>query len=283
MSAAAAAAGVGNGSHWTRASGAPKQQYDSVQVYVLTAVWEAGRAVNAHALCGSLRPGTCHVVPGWRGADFNESGIAALEADGLIARTVLPSPPRLIQALPELLRPLLPEYPTNQMVSSHRTKAIIAIAAGNAHMLRLMASSAAAAGAEAASRTLYVSFEDDAEIGDASAEAAALFEPRLLALTDVIGRRWDVMSLTPAPHVCERSAALPWYNPATAIVRPRLAFTRTTALVHTAEALRKLNAAMPVDNAVDLWYRALMRRNRLRILLHCGGLVRIGERAKQQV
>jgi hypothetical protein len=38
-----------------------------------------------------------------------------------------------------------------------------------------------------------------------------------------------------------------------------------------------LAAALPADDVIDLWMRRLMRQRRLRLLLHCGGLVRVAD------
>ena len=277
--AAAAAAAAG-------AAGAPPQapsqlaggRYDAVQVYILTAAWDAARAVNAHAVCGALRAGTCAVVPGIYAKGMNESGLAALEAEGLVTRRPLPAPPAWLALVPGPLRPLAPEYPANQMLVSYRAAAALANTAGNARILRIMAAAAAAAGPEVASRTLYVYLEDDADLGD----APGAFEARLLALAQALPRAWDVLSLTPAPRVCENSARLPWYDAASGLVRPRLAFSRTTAVVYSQRGVARLLAALPADNIVDLWYRRLMRQGKLAILLHCNRLVRIGAQAAQQ-
>lgn len=254
------------------------RRYDTVRVWLLSATWDAQRTVNAHAVCAALRPGHCRVVSGIHAAELNETALLALEAEGVVSRAPLPPRPLWYRRVPDALMPLLPEYATNQMAASHRTGAITAIAAGSARILRQMAAAAAAAGPAAAARTLYVYLEDDADLG----AEPALFETRLLELGDLLPWRWDVLSLTPVPRVCSRSAMLPWYSARSALVRPRLAFTRTTALAHSARGLQRLVAAMPVTNAVDLWYRQLMRQAKLVILLHCGGLVRIGTQSDKQ-
>ena len=270
-----------NATHWQRGAERPRHpnaRYDAVRVWVLSAVWDAQRTLNAHAVCAAMRPGRCRVVAGIHAAELNETALLGLEAEGIVTRKHLPPRPDWYRHVPNSLLPLLPEYATNQMAASHRTGAITAIAAGNARVLRQMQAAADAAGAAAAERTLYVYLEDDADLG---AEPAH-FEARLLELAEMLPWRWDVLSLTPLPRVCKRSAMLPWYSRRSALVRPRLAFSRTTALAHSARGLRRLLAALPVSNAVDLWYRQLMRQAKLVILLHCGGLVRIGASADKQ-
>ena len=282
-----APAASGNLTHWQHGSERHPRgstthsswRYDAVRVWVLAAVWDAQRTLNAHAVCAAMRPGRCRVVAGIHAAmELNETGLLALEAEGIVTRKHLPPRPEWYRRVPDQLLPLLPEYATNQMAASHRTGAITAVAAGNARILKQMAAAAEAAGPAAAARTLYVYLEDDADLGS----EPALFEAKLLELADKLPWRWDVLSLAPLPRVCSRSAMLPWYSRRSALVRPRLAFSRTTALVHSARGVQRLLAALPVNNAVDLWYRALMRQGKLVILLHCGGLVRIGALADKQ-
>ena len=269
-----------NLTHWHRGDERPARRgarYDAVRVWVLTAVWDARRTLNAHAVCAAMRPGRCRVVAGIHAAELNETALLGLEAEGIVTRKHLPPRPLWYRRVPEALLPLLPEYATNQMAASHRTGAITAIAAGNARVLRQMDAAATAAG-PAAERTLYVYLEDDADLG---AEPVH-FETRLLELAELLPWQWDVLSLAPLPRVCERSAMLPWYSRRSKLVRPRLAFSRTTALAHSARGVRRLLDALPVNNAVDLWYRQLMRQAKLVILLHCGSLVRIGAASEKQ-
>ena len=272
-----------NLTHWQhdseRAERHSSRRYDGLRVWVLTAFWDVQRTLNAHAVCAAMRPGRCRVVAGIHAAaELNETGLLALEAEGIVTRKHLPPRPQWYRRVPDQLLPLLPEYATNQMAASHRTGPITAIAAGNARVLKQMAAAAEAAGPAAAARTLYVYLEDDADLG----AEPALFEAKLLELADKLPWRWDVVSLAPVPRVCSRSAMLPWYSRRSALVRPRVAFSRTTALVHSARGVQRLLAALPVNNAVDLWYRALMRQGKLVIMLHCGGLVRIGASADKQ-
>ena len=277
-----APAASANSTHWQHGSERPERhasRYDAVRVWVLTAVWDVQRTLNAHAVCAAMRPGRCRMVAGIHAVtELNETGLLALEAEGIVTRKHLPPRPEWYRRVPDQLLPLLPEYATNQMAASHRTGPITAIAAGNVRVLQQMAAAAEAAGPAAATRTLYVYLEDDADLG----AEPALFEAKLLELADKLPWRWDVLSLAPVPRVCSRSAMLPWYSRRSALVRPRLAFSRTTALVHSARGVQRLLSALPVNNAVDLWYRALMRQGKLVIMLHCGGLVRIGAQADKQ-
>ena len=256
------------------------RRYDVVRVWVLTAVWNDQRTRNAHAVCAAMLPGRCRVVPGIHAATelSSEASLLALEAEGVVTRRHLPARPAWYKYVPDSLLPLLPEYAVNQMASSHRTGQITAIAAGNARVLKQMAAAAEAAGPAAAARTLYVYLEDDADLGAEPAE----FGEKLLALAEHLPSSWDVVSLAPKPRVCTLSALLPWYRSWSALVRPRLAFSRTTALVYSARGVGRVLAELPVNNAVDLWMRALMRQGKLVIMLHCGGLVRIGAQSEKQ-
>jgi hypothetical protein len=254
----------------------PAPRYDTVRVFVLSASWDAARAANAAAICGALRPGRCRVTPALRAAELTAADKAALEAEGLVSRAPLPQPPlwsaALQAVLPRAAWPLLPEYPVNQLTAAHRPGAL-ANTVGAARIIRAMAAAAGAAGAGAASRTLYVYLEDDASLG---ADAAA-FEPRLLELSQRLPQGWHALSLAPEARTCARSARLPWYDAASGLVTPRLAFSRTTAVVYSAEGVATLAAALPADDVIDLWMRRLMRQRRLRLLLHCGGLVRVAD------
>ena len=98
------------------------------------------------------------------------------------------------------------------------------------------------------------------------------FVARLLQLSRSFPPGWDLVSLLPTPGLCARARWLPWY-PDNELIHPRLAFSRTTALVFSPKGVQTLLRALPADNTVDMWYRRLMRAGELDVYIHCGGLV----------
>jgi hypothetical protein len=288
--------------------------FDSVRVYILVCDWVPARKTNAAALCDSLAAAgvACALVPALRGDELSEADLTALEAEGVITRAWEDALPKageaaLRSALPRALHPLLPEHLPNQLNASHNWRANRA--AGNtvgaircAQAMAADAAAVAAAAADAAQRadapagggdaathvravggadsTVWVYLEDDAVLSD-----TARFATRLLAAANSLGASsWDLLSLAPPPHMCERAAALPWPLRCGrgCSLAPRYSFSRTTGVAFSAAGVRALLAAQPANNVIDMWIRQLMRAGKLRVRIHCDDLVTYGEVAKTQ-
>lgn len=277
------------------------EAYGSIHAYVLTATWDAGRVRAAAALCSALRSSghACTQVPALHAATpAGAAELARLEAAGWLARSPAPPPPRwlllLAGAFPRALRPLLPERPANMLHDGSNGRAAAA-AANTAGWLAVVA--AARAEAEAAANAtahatqpappppLVLYLEDDAELGASAPDVGRLLLSSACAAEARLPG-WHLLSLAPPPAVCARSRSLPWRDRSPhALVRPRLAFSRTTAVAlgGCGRGAAAVLAALPADNVVDLWLRRLMRQGRLRLLLSCAGLFRNGAESHRQV
>lgn len=195
----------------------PRARYNTVRVYVLAATWVPSRAANAASLCATvtaaqlthasgLKEVTCVVTPGVRGAVATEDDVRAFEAEGLISFAPLPPPPfwRRALVLPRLASPLLPEFPVNSLVDTRngRRRQMVANTVGVLRALQGMARDAAIVDAGSQARTLYVFFEDDADLG----AYGSGFPGALLETSTRLPRAWDMLLLAPPPGLCERAA-----------------------------------------------------------------------------
>ena len=263
-------------------------RYTEVRAYFLVASWVPERRANVEEIVARLTAEgvNCTQVVALRGDDLTPAAIEELEARGLVTRREAGGPTRRLP-VPSLLRPLFPEHLPNQMNASHnwRWNRALGNTEGAMRCLKLMAADAAAADAAVAqglpvapsAQTLYVYMEDDAVVADP-------FRERVLEVAHRLPAQWDMLLLSPPPHMCERSRWLPppFRVLPDEVMAPKYAYSRSTGVVHSAPGVQQLLSQLPASNIIDMWYRSLMRSGRLSVRIHCGDIVAWGAMASKQ-
>lgn len=263
------------------------RHYDSLRVYILVADWSPDRKANADEICAHVRVDwPCTLVPAPRGHEYDNSSIAALEAQGLVTLApTQPEPAPLPGWVPQVVRPALRDWLPNQLNASFnwRWNKALGNTVGVIWALQQMKEDIDAAEAiqpGASAKTLYVFLEDDALI-----RSYPTFSRDVMCTASRLRPgSWDLLLLTVSPGLCKRSAKLPppLRVPHDGLFTPRFSFSRTTGMVHSAEGVARILDNLPADNIIDMWLRRLMRAGAVRVRMHCGDIVTFGATAAKQ-
>lgn len=194
-------------------------------VYILTATWDASRSEHAHDVCARLSPASgsvCHVIEGVNGRTLSPADKQDFEKRNFVTLAPLPERPWWRLPLPGLLRPLGKEYPENML----KYPGGLGNTLGNIFILKMM--QRVANTTEAGDDAVFIYLEDDADVGD----PLELVERVKVMRRDLPPGSWDLISLAPPEATCERSRLLPTF-PRSGLIRPRLSFSRTAAVVYS--------------------------------------------------
>lgn len=158
------------------------------------------------------------------------------------------------------------------ILDSSQGKSRIAICSSGRRLCPLCCLQAYGRGRPVSNHSAILIFEDDANLRPE-------FEASILGMLPELPPDWDILDLDPAPRLCGNGS---WWNmhPKSRVpnsqyqlYRSHVAFTRTTAVVYSAQGARTILAHLPTSLVVDLHVARLLRLGILAVYVSCDGLV----------